>query len=254
MPMFHFLNPAREGKGVEKDAPKKKRFFIFFELYFRKFFKFIQLNLLFLAYCIPIVTIGPAVAAMTVVAKKMMQDRHVFLLSDFFDAFKDNFKQSFFMGLIDLVVLFLCGTAITFYYHYDTQSMWIWVPFLLAVLTGILFLFINFYAFTMITTIRLKLRDIIKNALIFSVIGIKANLIIVLYMVLLGLFLLIMYTPISVLFGILNVFSTLCFVIVFNVYPVIDRYLIQPQLQGKAEQPEQPEDTVFLDRPSGSGK
>ena len=207
---------------------RRKNVFLFFELYFRKFFKFIQLNLLFLAYCIPIVTIGPAVAAMTVVAKKMMQDRHVFLLSDFFDAFKDNFKQSFFM--------------------------WIWVPFLLAVLTGILFLFINFYAFTMITTIRLKLRDIIKNALIFSVIGIKANLIIVLYMVLLGLFLLIMYTPISVLFGILNVFSTLCFVIVFNVYPVIDRYLIQPQLQGKAEQPEQPEDTVFLDRPSGSGK
>lgn len=254
MSMFHFLNPTREGRGVEKNTPQKKRFFIFFELYFRKFFKFIQLNLLFLAYCVPIVTIGPAIAAMTVIAKKMMQDRHVFLLSDFFDAFKDNFKQSFFMGLIDLVVLFLCSTAITFYYNYDTQSMWIWVPFLIAVLTGILFLFINFYAFTMITTIRLRLRDIIKNAMIFSVIGIKANLIIVLYMVLLGLFLFIMYTPISVLFVLVNVFSTLCFVIVFNVYPVIDRYLIQPQLQRQAEQPAEPQDAIFSDRPADSGK
>ncbi|MFQ8600368.1 MAG: hypothetical protein ACLSAP_07135 [Oscillospiraceae bacterium] len=42
--------------------------------------------------------------------------------------------------------------------------------------------------------------------MIFSVIGIKANLIIVLYMVLLGLFLFIMYTPVSVLFVLVNVF------------------------------------------------
>ena len=34
----------KEGPGVSKDAPEKKRFFLFFELYFRKFWKMIELN------------------------------------------------------------------------------------------------------------------------------------------------------------------------------------------------------------------
>lgn len=69
MAFFGLFNYSKPGPGVDKNGPKKKRFFLFFELYFRKFWKMIELNLLFLVCCIPIVTIGPAIAGMTYVLR-----------------------------------------------------------------------------------------------------------------------------------------------------------------------------------------
>ena len=43
----------KPGKGVEKDERQKHRFFIFFDVLFRKFMKFMQLNLLFLLFSLP---------------------------------------------------------------------------------------------------------------------------------------------------------------------------------------------------------
>ena len=48
-----FNGYLKEGKGVEKDAPKPIRPIYFFELFFRKFTKMIQLNLLFMCTTLP---------------------------------------------------------------------------------------------------------------------------------------------------------------------------------------------------------
>ena len=50
-------NYMKEGKGIEKDAPKKRSIFLFFELFFRKFSKLIMLNLLYLVTIIPTVIV-----------------------------------------------------------------------------------------------------------------------------------------------------------------------------------------------------
>ena len=50
---FGFGNYAKEGKGVSKNEPKKRSLFAFFELFFRKFWRLIKLNLLYLLACIP---------------------------------------------------------------------------------------------------------------------------------------------------------------------------------------------------------
>lgn len=44
---------TKEGKGVDKDAPKKRGIFAFFELFFRKFWRLCKLNMLYLLACIP---------------------------------------------------------------------------------------------------------------------------------------------------------------------------------------------------------
>ena len=46
-------NYSKPGKGVEKDEQQKRPFFLFFELFFAKFWKMIQLNLLYLLFWIP---------------------------------------------------------------------------------------------------------------------------------------------------------------------------------------------------------
>lgn len=56
MGLFSF-NYSKPGPGVEKDAPKKKGIFLYFELYFRKFWKMIQANLLYFACSIPMLIV-----------------------------------------------------------------------------------------------------------------------------------------------------------------------------------------------------
>ncbi|MCL1807020.1 MAG: DUF624 domain-containing protein [Oscillospiraceae bacterium] len=54
---FGFFDYTKPGKGVNPDEPPKKAFFRFWELYWRKFSKYIVLNLLSFAFLLPIITI-----------------------------------------------------------------------------------------------------------------------------------------------------------------------------------------------------
>ena len=115
--MFNMFDPTREGKGVSKTQVKKKRFFLFFELVWRKFFKLCALNLIYLLCCIPIITIGPATAGLMLVLRNMALERPVFVIHEFFDAFKKNFARSLGASLILLPSFALCGFALSFYYQ-----------------------------------------------------------------------------------------------------------------------------------------
>jgi len=57
MKIFNMVGFTKEGKGVEKDAPPKKPFFRFFEIFFRKFYKLMRLNLLFVMFNLPAIII-----------------------------------------------------------------------------------------------------------------------------------------------------------------------------------------------------
>ena len=103
-----FNGYLKEGPGVRKDAPKKKPFFQFFDIYFKRFWKLITLNMLYFVCCIPIITIGPATAGFTCVLRNYARDTHSFMFSDFFDAFIKNWKQSFAVSVIQFFMgLFL---------------------------------------------------------------------------------------------------------------------------------------------------
>lgn len=54
MGLFSYKSYYKPGKGVEKDAPEKNAFFKFFELYGRKFWRFIQVNFIYLIVLLPI--------------------------------------------------------------------------------------------------------------------------------------------------------------------------------------------------------
>jgi len=46
---------TKPGKGIEKDAPEKRRFFLFFELFFEKFFKLVKLNFIYFITLLPLI-------------------------------------------------------------------------------------------------------------------------------------------------------------------------------------------------------
>lgn len=56
MGLFSF-NYSKPGPGVDKNAPKKKGFFLYFEIFRRKFFKLIQANMLYFLCSLPFLVI-----------------------------------------------------------------------------------------------------------------------------------------------------------------------------------------------------
>ena len=247
MALFGFFNYSKPGPGVDKDAPQKKRFFFFFELYGRKFWKLVQLNLLFCLCCIPIVTIGPAIAGMTYILRNFAQERPVFMVSDFFDAFKSNFKQSFLFWLLDTLVTSVCTISFVWYFVNAGLSWAMAIPLGFCILVEVLLMFMRFHAYLMMVTVDLPLQHIIKNSLIFAFLGLKTNLI-SLFFVLLIMVPAVWFFPVSVLPGILLVFSTVGFIVVFNAYPYLVKYIIEPherkvrEEMGEDEEDDEEED------------
>jgi uncharacterized membrane protein YesL len=70
-------------------------------------YKYITLNLLFLVFCIPIVTIPAAMAGLFAVSRKIVYEDEPAIFSVFWMGFRQNLKQSSIVGLAILVLLVL---------------------------------------------------------------------------------------------------------------------------------------------------
>ncbi len=259
--MALFGDYTKAGPGVDKNAPQKKPFFRFIELYFRKFWKLIGLNFLTFLCCLPIITIGPAIAGMTKVLKLYSMERPCDVLSDFWSGFSKNFKQAFPVGLIDLLVFsgVIMGLRIYPQMAESTgNTVFYYALSIISAILGFTFLMMNFYIFPMLVSVDLPLADILKNSFYLTCLGLKTNIItLLIYALTLGL------TFVSTVFvSVLNIvavpifiLSFLGYVSVFNSYPIIQKYVIDPYYEQRGEdnpeydylKPLDPEDSVFVD-------
>lgn len=231
---FGLFDYSKPGKGVDKDAPQKKRIFLFFELYFRKFWKLCALNLLYVLFCIPVVTIGPATAAMCAVLKNYAIERPVFLWSDFWEAFKENWKKGFAMGVIDALILVVAVVSIQFYYAQASANMFFYVPLFIVLCVAYITLLASAYMYVMIPILDMKFKPMLKNAFYLSVLGVKTNLITTLISVILVVVMVLFY-PVTIIPAIVLFFSTFWFIITFNSFQYVEKYVINPYYEQNNE-------------------
>lgn len=222
--LFGFFDYTKPGPGVSKDGPKKKSFFVFWEIYFRKFWKLILANLLYALVSLPVVTRGLAQAGLTFVTRNYVREKHVFLPSDFFDTIKKNWKQALVVGLVDVFggaliafdVYFLWGNVM----HEDSSLIHL-LMFAGILLMAILFCFMRYYIYLQLITFRLNLKQLFKNSFLLAVVGIKRNFLISLVLVLLY------AIPISLLF--VNIYIALLVALIGEIFwfPAFRSFLIQ---------------------------
>lgn len=289
-----FRSYDKPGPGIDPDAPQKRSFFRFFDIFFRKFWHFSKTSMLYsitliptfiiIAFLMMIVTLkmaegvateissqesawiilpalflanlytalwgmGPATAGVTYIMRNFSREEHAWLWSDFKDSVKGNFKQAIVVFLIDLVMAVLFYVAIVVY-----SSM----TGFMSALVGIVYLMIaiytmmHFYIYPMMVTFDLKLKDLYRNALLFTISKLPSNLFVAAVLVLLHLVLPIylifvggQYTMILLLvflmleIVILQGFSA--FLVNFNAYPKLKKYMIDPitEQNGTEEKEEQ---------------
>ena len=178
MGLFGFFDFTKEGPGISKDAPKKKAFFVFFETFFRNFFKFFSINLAYVILSLPIFTHGLARAGITNVTRNIARDKHSFGLSDFFSTIRKNWKQALAVGTINSIITGLLIFAIRFYNdsYLQTQNTLSFLGLVLCVSFLAIFAMMNFYTSTLMITFSFSTKLLYKNSLKFVFVNLWRNL------------------------------------------------------------------------------
>ncbi len=172
---FGLFNYEKEGPGISKNAPKKHGFIVFFETFFRNFWKFITINLVYSLISLPLFTNGLANVGITHVARNTARDKHSFGLSDFFDTIKKNKKQALIAGIINTLVYLLMGANAFFYWFYIKGIMQsIGIGFIISIF--FIFTVMCYYLWTLIITFNYTLKQAYMNSFRFVFVNLKYNL------------------------------------------------------------------------------
>lgn len=204
---------TKEGRGVDKNAPKKRGIFAFFELFFRKFWRLIKLNLLYILACIPTAAVvffiggyisgtvlnsvsgiieeqstmtvfldlgvrlyfvlifsvvwgmGPVTCGYTYVLRNYSREEHAWMLSDFWQHTKENFKQSIVVWIVDVFAFVVIYFAYSFY---SVQKSPVFYLKYLIVCISLVYTFMHFYIYQMMITFKLSLKDLYRNSFLFA--------------------------------------------------------------------------------------
>ncbi len=177
---------------------------------------------------------GPATCGFTYVLRNMQRQEHTWIFSDFREHFAKNYKQGVIMGVIDIVVAFLLYVAYCFYAYTMPVLMSNNIAIALfgkyfIIVISVLFVMMHYYIYTMIVTFDMKLKDILKNAVIFSLGKLPLNIFISILLVAAAL-VSVLYMLIGILCAAIFSVALLGFIVVFSVYPTIERSMISSQL------------------------
>ncbi|WP_295074978.1 DUF624 domain-containing protein [Ruminococcus sp.] len=255
-------NYETAGVGIAKDAPKKKGLSLFFDIFGRKIWNLMEINLLYMVFFLPLILmipaiyllgdfyklslavnillmvvfmifIGPATAGMTKVIRCYVLGKHTFIWSDFWKGFKSNFKTAAIVGFVDCLIILSALSALWFYPQLaeQMQSKAVYIPMVITFSLFLVLMIMNFYIFPMMVATTLKPKNLFKNSFALAFVALKQNfitfiiiLITIAVMVVLRIFLMSVYLLLLPFFPA----AFLCLVSCFNSYPVIQKYVINP--------------------------
>ena len=181
-----------------------------------------------------VITYGWQKVGSIYVTRGLVRGDSVFVFSDYFYAIKKNFKQGFVLGLIDCLIMFVL--AYDFVYFYNSTPSWL-TNFMYVMIFAliILYMIFRFYTYLMIVTFNIKLTKVFKNALIFTVLGIKRNIMALLGLALVTAFavvLIYLFVPmglgVTIVLPLIYYLGVCAFIYTYAAYPIIQKYMIDP--------------------------
>ena len=180
-----------------------------------------------------LITYGWQRTATTYIMRNLVRGDGVFMFSDYFYAIRRNLKQGFVMGLIDCAALFALGFDLFYFLNAPTtgwNNVMYYMIFALVFIYGVM----RFYTYLMMVTFDMKLSKIFKNALIFTVMGFKRNILALLGMGTLTAIFAVLIIFLGRMIPAFFIIPFLCllgfcgFMYTFAAYPVIEKYMIAP--------------------------
>lgn len=138
-----------------------------------KFVKFMNwvldlllLNILWLAFSLPVITIGASTCAAFSVSLKMVDDEESYIAKMFVKAFKENFKQGTIMWLITAICIYALYIEWQLVIKKDDVSV---MMIIVAIVSTAFLLFANIYTYPLIARYENKLPNMIRNSFAISI-------------------------------------------------------------------------------------
>jgi len=185
---------------LKEEDLKKNRFKLFFLVLQIRFWKIMQLNLLYSVFLLPafllgylqlmvtaetgeplsilffalltlgMMIAGPATAGTVYVLRNWARDEHAWLFLDFKDAWKRNWKEAILIMFINGTALTLLYVNYTFYRDLAGQNVWFLIINYFMIVLAIIYAMMNIYIFPLLVTYKLTVKQIFKNAFIFTIV------------------------------------------------------------------------------------
>lgn len=190
-------------------------------------------GVLIAAIIIFVVAIGPLNTGITYIMRNIVKGEHLFMWKDFWHAIRKNLKQEFIFGIIDVVFAAMSIHAVYSYYLTvkANSSFGNGFTFAMSLVICALWIVMRFYIYTLMITFDLTVFQILKNALIFALIGFKRN-----FMALLGIVctlivnmgIMVLYLPLGIILPFIITISLCAFMGCYASWPKIKEIMIDP--------------------------
>lgn len=188
--------------------------------------------------------ISPFFFGLMYVCRKLTLKEKFSPAKDFFKGVRENFKYSVLNGMIVYIIVLGMWLAFSFYRDNLEQPLII-VSFVFSIILGIYFLFMEFLISTMIVSVELKFMEILKNSVVLTLAGFFGNIktlisFMLVFSIIFTIFSLVGNLIVSIIIIALLVIillPALCtYIITFNAYQTIEKYVIAPYNEEHAEE------------------
>ena len=199
-------------------------------------------------------TFGMVNVGSAYILRNIAKGEPVFLWSDFWYAIKRNWKQALPFGMIDAGINILLIWNIYSMFISSTGNYFTNTMFWCNIVLFILYFVMRYYIYVQMVTFNLSVFKILKNSLIFSLLGFKRNLVAflgILVGILIELICVIGAGGILLPFGIalpfIILFSTFAYMKVYAAYFKIKEIMIDPYIAEHPEEaPEVYDDEIIM--------
>jgi len=123
------------------------------------------LNLLWLVFSLPIITMGSSTTALYYVCGKMARKESCHVFKDFWKGFKNNFKDATIIWSILLPIFLVLGFNISSMYLVGSKMNWLLI---LQIILLVFAVVTNIYIFPILSRFDMKISDYFKSAFFFG--------------------------------------------------------------------------------------
>lgn len=213
------FNYDRPGRGIDKNAPKKKGAALFFELVWRKLKLLALSSMLYFVVSLPIMALyffvfyrlfggffagveiaryismiiiltlftavlwgmGPVSCGYTYLMRSFAREEHVWIASDFFDSIKKNWKYGAAICVTDILMI-IFGTVSMKIYSDLLAGGKVYAIFLVSAVFAafLIYTFMHYYMYEFAVTFDMSVLDMFKNSAIMAIAAMPMNILLTL--------------------------------------------------------------------------
>lgn len=204
-------------------------------------------NVFWLLSLLVFLTFGLVNIGASYILRNMVKGEPIFMWSDFWYAIKKNLRQGIILGALDLLFMLLIAYDIVFFYS-NLGNFMLGVFFWFSLFAAILYCFMRYYMYIVTVTFDLSIFKILKNALIFAILGFKRNIMALLgtaVFVLITSYIFALFVPLGIIIPFVLLFGSCSYMAAYAAFPKIKQHMIDPYYVEEEKDEIEP---IFKDR------